>query len=82
MKNYVPLIGLQIKGLSRIFWTLRTLSVHSFLGLVPVAIIAWRPETAPRAITIKLNGSTGPPITGPETWIKIVFSILSSFPIH
>ncbi|RKF37722.1 hypothetical protein BCY89_27430 [Sphingobacterium siyangense] len=73
MKNYVPLIGSQIQDLSRIFWALRTLSVHSFLGVVPVAIIACKPEIEPQPITIKINDSTGPPITGQAPWIKIVF---------
>ncbi|GEM_PF-1363190 len=43
----------------------------SILGVVPVAIIACKPEIEPQPITIKINDSTGPPITGPATGNKI-----------
>lgn len=59
------------------FWGLRTVSIPSILGVVPVAIIAWRPEIAPQAITIKINSNTGPPITGPATGIKIVYILIT-----
>jgi hypothetical protein len=33
---------------------------------------AWNPEIAPQAITIKIKGSTGPPITGPPPLMNAV----------
>ena len=35
-------------------------------------IVAWKPESAPQAIVMKMNGMTGPPTIGPPPWMKSV----------
>ena len=41
-------------------------SVAISLGVVPEAIRAWKPETAPQAMVMNRNGNNAPDQTGPE----------------
>ena len=42
------------------------------LGVVPLAISAWKPETAPQAIVMKRNGNSPPDQTGPLPSMNLV----------
>ena len=43
-------------------------------GVVPVPIVAWKPESAPQAMVMKRNGITGPPMIGPPPWMNSVMA--------
>ena len=42
------------------------------LGVVPVPMVAWKPESAPQAMVMKMNGITGPPTMGPPPLVNSV----------
>ncbi|MNP42935.1 hypothetical protein D3C76_1367280 [compost metagenome] len=46
----------------------------SIFGVVPEPTKAWKPEIAPQAIVIEMNGQTGPAITGPPPLINSVIA--------
>src|SRR6476660_3499762 len=53
-------------------------SVPISLGVVPEAISAWKPETAPQAMVMKRKGKSAPDQTGPVPSTKWVSAGLSS----
>ena len=40
-------------------------SLAIILGVVPVPMSAWKPESAPQAMVMKTNGKTEPGMSGP-----------------